>query len=236
MNLLTIATTLSAAAAFTSTSSLVARRSQSLYCPALHSTYSSLEINVNELAERDMNTFEQWAESVGIQKPPGVILKPTDRYMKNVHLTTSQDVLAGPVLYVPEEIILSSNKAMAAYRTRVMEPAEKQLQTFDAMSELRQYYLMLQLLVEIERGSERYDDHEMCREKFCKSIVLYLTYYVCFAPNQQSMVSMAKLPTTLLRKRRLHDLLLRQLSPPSHAQTKRTRERQPTMSIQPSLL
>jgi hypothetical protein len=89
---------------------------------------------------------------------------------------------------------------MAAYRTRVMEPAEKQLQTFDAMSELRQYYLMLQLLVEIERGSERYDDHEMCREKFCKSNVLCQTYYVCFAPNQQSMVSMAKLPTTLLRK------------------------------------
>ena len=60
-------------------------------------------------------------------------------------------------MYVPEEeLIMSSSKAMAAYRSRVMEGAEKQLEITDAMSELKQFYLMIQLLVEIERGTDRY--------------------------------------------------------------------------------
>ena len=50
---------------------------------------------------------------------------------------------------------MSSSKAMAAYRNGQMEAAEKQLITFEAMPMLRQYYLMIQLLVEIERGTDR---------------------------------------------------------------------------------
>ena len=94
---------------------------------------------------------------MGMQKAVGVVLKGSDRYMKNVQVVTGQDIPSGsPVLYVPEELIMTSNKAMAAYRNpQVMDAAEKQLQTFDAMSELRQYYLMIQLLVEIERGTDR---------------------------------------------------------------------------------
>jgi hypothetical protein len=94
---------------------------------------------------------------VGIQKAPGVVLKGSDRFLKNVQMVASQDVAEGsPVLYVPEELIMSSSKAMAAYRSRVMEGAEKQLEITDAMSELKQFYLMIQLLVEIERGTDRY--------------------------------------------------------------------------------
>jgi hypothetical protein len=72
-------------------------------------------------------------------------------------MVASQDIAEGsPVLYVPEELIMSSSKAMAAYRSNVMEGAERQLQITGAMTEIKQFYLMIQLLVEIERGAERY--------------------------------------------------------------------------------
>jgi len=59
-----------------------------------------------------------------------------------------------PVLYVPENLILSSSKAMAELQTVDMQPAEKILYSVNADTELRQYYLMIKLLVEIEKGEE----------------------------------------------------------------------------------
>jgi hypothetical protein len=114
-----------------------------------------------------------------MQKASGLILKSADRYNQNVFAMASQNMAEGsPVLYVPEEIVLSSSKAMAAYRSPVMEAAERQLASFDAMSELRQYYLMLQLLVEIERGTDspwypwlnslpRYFENAVSMTSFC---------------------------------------------------------------------
>ncbi|KAL3799132.1 hypothetical protein HJC23_002260 [Cyclotella cryptica] len=179
IQLLGLASTLSAATAFTSIDPLVARRPRTHSCPALQSTTNPLAINVNEIAERDIESFERWSNEVGIQKAPGFVLKSADRYSKNVYAMTVQDVASGsPVLYVPEELIFSSNKAMAAYRTPEMAAAERQLETFDSVSELRQYYLMVQLLVEIERGTDspwypwlnslpRYFENAVSMSSFC---------------------------------------------------------------------
>lgn len=156
---LLVVSTLPAVGAFTSISTHVPSRSLHARSSPIHSTFAfgTEYLNVNELAERNIDTFQSWIDSVGIQKAPGVILKGSDRYLKNVQMVASQDVAAGsPVLYVPEELIMSSNKAMAAYRNNQMEGAEQQLKITDAMTEIRQYYLMIQLLVEIERGTARY--------------------------------------------------------------------------------
>ena len=132
----------------------ISSQTQTQASSSLQSTLTT--ININELAERDIDTFSKWIDTVGIQKAPGVILKGSDRYMKNVYAMTSQDIESGsPVIYVPEELIMSSGKAMAAYRNVQMEAAEKQLQITKADSELRQFYLMIQLLIEIERGTDR---------------------------------------------------------------------------------
>lgn len=111
-------------------------------------------------------------------------------------MIASQDVAAGsPVLYVPEELIMSSNKAMAAYRNEQMEAAEKQLEITDAMTEIRQYYLMIQLLVEMERGTER------CVMRTCVHLHKYFSTCLTLTSmpfHNQPMVSMAQFLTSLL--------------------------------------
>lgn len=73
----------------------------------------------------------------------------------DIYACTNADMAAGtPVLYVPESLILSSSKAMAELQTVDMQPAEKILYSVNADTELRQYYLMIKLLVEIEKGEE----------------------------------------------------------------------------------
>jgi len=73
----------------------------------------------------------------------------------DIYACTNTDMAAGtPVLYVPENLILTSSKAMAELQTVDMQPAEKILYSVNADTELRQYYLMIKLLVEIEKGEE----------------------------------------------------------------------------------
>ena len=63
-----------------------------------------------------------------------------------MYAVTTDDVPAGTtVLYVPEELILSSNKAMAELRNADMNQAEKVLSSINAEGELRQYYLMIKV-------------------------------------------------------------------------------------------
>lgn len=89
--------------------------------------YSSAVINVDESAPRDVSSFENWAyEIAGIQTSPGFALNNDDGMNLDVYACTTSDVPAGScVLYVPENWILTSDKAMAELRTRDMDQAEK---------------------------------------------------------------------------------------------------------------
>ena len=49
------------------------------------------------------------------------------------------------MLYVPEELILTSTKAMEELRGPEMQAAEKVLRSINAEDELRQYYLMIKV-------------------------------------------------------------------------------------------
>jgi hypothetical protein len=105
--------------------------------------------------------MEQWAYQCGVQGTDGLQLVADSDMGPNtvgmhqqhsdVSLMTSYDIAANsPVLFVPSEMILSSNKAVEEFGR--LEDAEKLIKSLNAESELRQYYLMVKILVEYEKG------------------------------------------------------------------------------------
>eukprot|EP00581_Thalassiosira_minuscula_P017641 CAMPEP_0183717688 /NCGR_PEP_ID=MMETSP0737-20130205/11225_1 /TAXON_ID=385413 /ORGANISM="Thalassiosira miniscula, Strain CCMP1093" /LENGTH=526 /DNA_ID=CAMNT_0025947165 /DNA_START=68 /DNA_END=1648 /DNA_ORIENTATION=+ len=111
-----------------------------------------LPIDIDENASRNILSFGAWANEYGIQRANGFQLVEEDDG-KDVHAITSMYVPSGTqVLYVPESLILSSNKAIAELRTPEMEEAEQFVIKAGAESELREYYLMLKILQEVQNG------------------------------------------------------------------------------------
>lgn len=126
------------------------RRLQSTYTDYSDATPTQL-IDIDEEAPRDIPSMEQWAEYQGAQRTDGYTITSTDGW--DYYAITSTDLPSGsPVLTIPEHMILSSNKAMEELRSPEMSEAEKIITSVNAESEFRQYYLMLKLLVEYERG------------------------------------------------------------------------------------
>lgn len=111
--------------------------------------------------EAHRNTIEMsstWATDHGIQRADGFQLTEEDDYNnhKEVYASTTQDMPTGtPVLIIPESLILSSNKAITELRTTTdMIEAEQHVINAGAESELRHYYLILKILLEIQNGMD----------------------------------------------------------------------------------
>jgi len=120
-------------------------------------------VDVQESALRDIQTMEQWAYQCGVQGTDGLQLvsdsdigASTDGMQQehmDVSLMTSCEIPANsPVLFVPSDMILSSNKAVEEFGR--LEDAEILITSLNAESEFRHYYLMLKILAEWERGDE----------------------------------------------------------------------------------
>mmetsp|Transcript_4581 Transcript_4581/g.10053 ORF Transcript_4581/g.10053 Transcript_4581/m.10053 type:complete len:468 (+) Transcript_4581:154-1557(+) len=144
--------------AFTSTiSSKVAPSSSRMLQAPLSPLYTGLTavaVDIEEEAYRDIASFEEWASYGGIQKADGfqLISEELDGFL-DVSAMTTQDIPAGsPVVYVPAEMILSSNNVMEEFG-RIQE-AEQLLRDSGYESEIRQYYLMLKILAELEKGQD----------------------------------------------------------------------------------
>ncbi len=125
----------------------------------LHSTYDTdysetTLINIDEEAPRDIPSMEQWSYEMGAQRTDSFTLTSDDGGFDVYAMTTTDLPTGSPILTIPEHMILSSNKAMAELRTEGMSEAEKIIKSVNAESEFRQYYLMLKLLVEYEKGME----------------------------------------------------------------------------------
>eukprot|EP00578_Thalassiosira_sp_NH16_P030612 CAMPEP_0181076628 /NCGR_PEP_ID=MMETSP1071-20121207/521_1 /TAXON_ID=35127 /ORGANISM="Thalassiosira sp., Strain NH16" /LENGTH=450 /DNA_ID=CAMNT_0023157823 /DNA_START=66 /DNA_END=1418 /DNA_ORIENTATION=+ len=111
-------------------------------------------IDIEEEAARDIASFEEWASYSGIQRADGFQLagEDLDGFL-DVSAMTTQDMPAGSsVLYIPEDCLLSSSKVMEEFG-RLTE-AEDILRKNGYESEIRQYYLMLKILVEVEKGED----------------------------------------------------------------------------------
>jgi hypothetical protein len=130
----------------------------SQHSSSVSSSTTTLCVNTIDIAEnapRDVQTMVEWADNCGVQKAEGFQLTSDDEYGLDVYAMTNQDLPANsPVLFVPEGMILSSNKAVEELRSDEMESAEKIICGVNAESELRQYYLMLKILVEYEKGQD----------------------------------------------------------------------------------
>ncbi|KAL7426272.1 hypothetical protein ACHAXH_000545 [Discostella pseudostelligera] len=121
---------------------------------------SSLEvhntaIDIDEESQRDISSFEEWASYNGIQRADGFQLVGEELFVGylDVSAITTQDVPAGStVLYIPNELILSSIKVMEEFG-RLAE-AEEMLISNGYGSEIRQYYLMVKILVELDKGRD----------------------------------------------------------------------------------
>ena len=99
--------------------------------------------------------MEMWASDNGIQRAECLKLHEEKKGKKEVYAYTNQDVPAEtPVLFVPEHLILSSNKAIAELRTPDMVQSEQYVISKDADSQSRQWYLMLKILKEIQLGRD----------------------------------------------------------------------------------
>ena len=111
-------------------------------------------VDIAENAPRDIPTMLEWAEVCGVQKAEGFDLTSDDGGF-DVYARTVTDLPAGsPVVFVPEQMILSSNKAAAELRTDEMEDAEKLLKSLNAEDQIRQFYLMIKVLLELEKGQD----------------------------------------------------------------------------------
>ncbi|KAL7450513.1 hypothetical protein ACHAWC_002422, partial [Mediolabrus comicus] len=126
-----------------------------------------LAIDLAEDATREITKMMVWAENYGVQRGEGCTLSPmTSDYNKDVHIMATQDLPSGsPIVYVPEELILSSSKAMEEFRysedmteefrlASQMKVSEEMINSTGCESEIRHFYLMLKILKEVERGRE----------------------------------------------------------------------------------
>ena len=113
-------------------------------------------INIEESAYRDFESFENWAVTYGIQRAPVFQLYSTNEECDSgdVSVMTNGDVPANtPVLFVPNELILSSRQVMAEFGP--MEQAERIIDSLNSPNiKLGHYYLMMKILVEYEKGEQ----------------------------------------------------------------------------------
>ena len=65
-------------------------------------------VDISERAQRDVYSLQQWAQNYGAQMAPGVEITTQDNF--DFSLMTNQNIAAGsPVIFVPSQIILSSD-------------------------------------------------------------------------------------------------------------------------------
>lgn len=117
-------------------------------------------IHTDESVERNVVGMESWSEQIaGIVRSPSVqftgIPDPVVSTHTDIFLYTTDDLPEQtPLLQVPSMSILSSNRAMMELKSKEMEGVENLVVTLNAKTELRQFYLMVYILRELERGVE----------------------------------------------------------------------------------
>mmetsp|Transcript_19286 Transcript_19286/g.31650 ORF Transcript_19286/g.31650 Transcript_19286/m.31650 type:complete len:459 (-) Transcript_19286:72-1448(-) len=106
----------------------------------------------DEYAQRDVYSMEEFASQYGMQKAPGVELYSDDG--SDYQLITQQPIGAGQtILYVPSDIILSSEKAYQEFGGEIQQ-AEQVLVQIDQGTKARLplFRLMVKILAEYDQG------------------------------------------------------------------------------------
>ena len=140
----------SSSVAFTAPSTPLYRKQT--HRTARYSSSTRTLVDIRESASRDVNTMDEWATACGVQRSDGFSLTTgEDGY--DVSVVTQTDLPAGsPVLFVPNEMILSSNQVVQELGR--LEEAETSLRGLGVADQMRQFYLMVKILMEYEKGEE----------------------------------------------------------------------------------
>ena len=117
----------------------------------------SLLVNINEDSPRDITSFDEWATMCGVQRHTGYQLtadQQNDSY-NNVYPITTEDIPTdSPVLFVPNEMIISSNIAKQELDSYQYYDFETIVHNNIQQNEIQYFYLMIKILMEYEKGIE----------------------------------------------------------------------------------
>ena len=114
---------------------------------------SATAVSVDENAPRDIGSFEQWAANCGVQRAEGIQLTTEDG--DDYFVTTTQSLPAGsPVLFVPNQMVLSSVAAEQEFRSPNLLEAEAQLAQADMRDQIPLFRLFVKILSEYEKGDQ----------------------------------------------------------------------------------
>lgn len=109
-------------------------------------------VDLSDNAQRDVNTMSQWAEGYGVQKADGFDITSYDG--QDYMAVTQQNMPAGsPVLYVPSDMVFSSNKAAQEFGGALGE-AENQLAIANLQEFIPLFRVFVKVLIEYEKGAE----------------------------------------------------------------------------------
>lgn len=116
------------------------------------SSMATATVNIQENAQRDVFSMEQWARNCGVQTCEGFQLSSQDGMDYSV--VTNQDLPAGsPVLFAPAQMILSSS-AIQDEMGGNLEASENALANLGETNRLPLFRLMVKILVEYENGDQ----------------------------------------------------------------------------------
>lgn len=116
---------------------------------------SSTTTDVEETAQRDIASMDDWASACGVERCQGFQLVATNE--ENEHLDvgamTTVDLPAeSPVLFVPRHIIISADQAKN--EIGYIEAAENIFYKLGTIDHTPYFYLFLKILIEYELGEE----------------------------------------------------------------------------------
>lgn len=124
------------------------------YDESSSSSSSSLHayVDVREAVERDIGTMDEWASACGVQRAGGFQLTTEDGQDWSV-LSTENVAAQTPILFVPAELILSSNRVQAELGQAV-QPAVDFLGRLGAQDSNASFMLFVKLLTMYEMGDQ----------------------------------------------------------------------------------
>ena len=156
----------------------------------------------DEYAERDVYAMEEFATQYGLQKAPGVELYSDDG--SDYQLIAQQPIGAGQsVLYVPADVVLSSEKAYQEFGNEIQQ-AEQVLVQIDqgAANRLPLFRLMVKILAEYDQGENSaffpwlnslprvyYNGVSMTSEYMLSCIVFLCLLFVDFIMHNMCMIA-----------------------------------------------
>lgn len=119
---------------------------------------NSNSISIDENAQRDMASMNEWALNYGVQTADGIGVGVVEEetipsVFPEFGVATAQPLAYGqPILSVPQEMILSGNKALAEFGTQ--DGAENLFELLQTTHDLPYFYVMCKLIKEVELGME----------------------------------------------------------------------------------